>query len=302
MIIVHIETKGSQVLVKNQTLLVKCEDQLVEHSLAYVKALHIYPHIEISSNVVRKCSDRNIDIVFCRENGHSYATLGHPRIGSRANLVSKQLKLSITDQAKTMADRWLWTKEARRVRMLKSIHDQHPLDTVLLDRYEQMVHDTPSLIPLEASLSKTYYRLYNMTLPKPLRFAKRTRMPAEDYTNALLNYGYSLLYPTVEKAIISAGLDPHIGFLHGMAKGGKAFLFDVIEMYRPWVEELIIAHQTQFVAEYSAEAQLSKSCRKYLIDAFYQMLYHKSDTGHGAKVEMLGQEVKHIAQTINKSV
>ena len=106
----------------------------------------------------------------------------------------------------------------------------------------------------------------------------------------------------VEKAIIRVGLDPYIGFLHGMARGGKAFLFDVIEMYRPWVEELIILHQDELIDMYSPEAKLSKLCRKWLIDAFYTMLHTKPKSGGGAKTDVLNQDVRYIAQTINKSI
>jgi len=36
--------------------------------------------------------------------------------------------------------------------------------------------------------------------------------PAKDEFNAMLNYGYGMLYGMIERSVVVAGLDPYIGF------------------------------------------------------------------------------------------
>ena len=63
-------------------------------------------------------------------------------------------------------------------------------------------------------------------------FATRSRHPAHDEFNAMLNYGYGVLYSMVEKACILAGLDPFVGFLHTDNYNKKSLVFDLIEPFR----------------------------------------------------------------------
>ena len=51
-------------------------------------------------------------------------------------------------------------------------------------------------------------------VPEAYRFEGRSRQPAQDGCNTMLNYSYGVLYSLVERACICAGLDPFVGFLH----------------------------------------------------------------------------------------
>ncbi|MFO7558792.1 MAG: CRISPR-associated endonuclease Cas1 [Desulfobacterales bacterium] len=51
-------------------------------------------------------------------------------------------------------------------------------------------------------------------MPEKYQFSGRSRRPAKDPFNAVLNYCYGMLYSRVEKACILSGLDPFVGFLH----------------------------------------------------------------------------------------
>ena len=51
---------------------------------------------------------------------------------------------------------------------------------------------------LEGISSKIYFDTINQTLPEQYRFKERSQHPAMDVANALLNYGYGLLYGKVE--------------------------------------------------------------------------------------------------------
>jgi CRISPR-associated protein Cas1 len=60
-----------------------------------------------------------------------------------------------------------------------------------------------------------------------------------DEFNCLLNYGYGVLYSRVEKACIIAGLDPYVGFNHTDDYNKKSFVFDLIEMYRIYIDRTV---------------------------------------------------------------
>lgn len=96
------------------------------------------------------------------------------------------------------------------------------------------------MLGLEGKAARAYFEAISSIMPEKYRFAGRSRNPAKDEFNALLNYGYGVLYSLVEKGCIIAGLDPYLGFLHSDSYNKKSLVFDIIEMFRIYVDETVV--------------------------------------------------------------
>lgn len=92
----------------------------------------------------------------------------------------------------------------------------------------------------EGRAGRTYWEAVNLLLPENFQFEARSRNPAKDEFNCLLNYSYGVLYGTVERACILAGLDPYVGFIHTDHYQKKSLVFDLIECYRVWADETVV--------------------------------------------------------------
>jgi CRISPR-associated protein Cas1 len=57
--------------------------------------------------------------------------------------------------------------------------------------------------------------------------------------NACLNYGYGIIRATVARAIVTGGLHPAIGVFHHNQYNGLCLADDIMEPFRPWVDEII---------------------------------------------------------------
>lgn len=97
-----------------------------------------------------------------------------------------------------------------------------------------------TLLGLEGSAAKRYWAAVGTALPQPWQFEGRSRRPARDVFNAVLNYYYGMLYNVVENAALAAGLDPYLGFFHVDAYKRPVLVFDLIEPFRPWVDRLLV--------------------------------------------------------------
>jgi CRISPR-associated protein Cas1 len=64
-------------------------------------------------------------------------------------------------------------------------------------------------------------------------FTTRTRRPPTDPVNALLPFLYGLTRALVHGAAEQVGLDPYLGFLHGLRPGKPALALDLMEEFRP---------------------------------------------------------------------
>lgn len=71
-------------------------------------------------------------------------------------------------------------------------------------------------------------------------FRTGNRNGATDPTNALLNYGYSLLEAETRIACLNAGLHPGMGTVHVDRDGRASFVYDLMEPVRPVVDRLVL--------------------------------------------------------------
>jgi len=94
---------------------------------------------------------------------------------------------------------------------------------------------------LEGFGSKAYFEAYGKLLIGDFHFSGRKYHPAPDPINALLGFGYMLLFSELNGLLEAHGFDPFIGFLHGIRYGRASLASDMIEELRsPIVDRLVI--------------------------------------------------------------
>ena len=74
---------------------------------------------------------------------------------------------------------------------------------------------------------------------RTMGWRKRSRT-ARHPVNAMLNYGYGILANEARSEIISAGLDPTIGILHGNSENPNPLVYDLMEPLRPTIDQAVL--------------------------------------------------------------
>lgn len=67
------------------------------------------------------------------------------------------------------------------------------------------------------------------------------RDPEGDFPNALFNYAYAILRAITARALVSAGLHPALGLFHRNQYNAFALADDIMEPYRPYADQLVLA-------------------------------------------------------------
>jgi CRISPR-associated protein Cas1 len=93
---------------------------------------------------------------------------------------------------------------------------------------------------LEGVAGRQYFAAISLALPERFRFQGRSRSPARDEFNCLINYAFGVLYSLVERACLLSGLDPSIGLLHTDNYNKLSLVFDLIELFRVHAERVVI--------------------------------------------------------------
>ncbi len=153
--------------------------------------------------------------------------------------LENQLALLFMLQADTCKDKVLIDKSVAKIEMLMEKIKALSGDTV---------RDVATVLRgLEGNASRIYFHTLNTFIPERFRFKERTQHPAKDVANAMLNYGYGVLYGKVENALIRVGIDPYIGILHRDEYSKPVLSYDVIEIFRVWVDYVVYSLLAQNV-------------------------------------------------------
>ena len=281
---------------------------------------------QITSDAVLLAVENEIEVLFTDRECNPLARVWSPRYGSISTIRKGQLLFT---QSK---DSVQWIKDV----VAKKIENQQALILLLspsddarsenlknsaiqrLEDYGNKLHELQGervadiaspLRGLEGSASRVYFETINEWMPEEYRFFRRTQHPAMDVANAMLNYGYGLMYGKIEGALIKASIDPYIGVLHRDEFHRPVLVYDVIELYRMWVDYVVFSLLSQRVINdehYSVAADgscwLEALGRRIVIQSINDFLQEIVETNGlmRSRLTQIGLYAQDLAQTFKK--
>lgn len=109
-----------------------------------------------------------------------------------------------------------------------------------LDELEA-ISSIESLLLIEAKSKQIYYLLFDIVLEKEeFSFVKRTKHPPENEVNAMLSYGYAILYGMLLSILDRSSLYPQISFIHSLSKNCDSLQFDLADIFKPILVDRLV--------------------------------------------------------------
>ena len=246
---------GSSISKKGQMFEIFASGERHTISPNKVSSILIFTGTNISSDAVELALQYNIDILILNRYGDPVGRFWHAKMGSTTRIRRAQLKLVNSANGIQYGLQWIRGKFENQIRFLSEMRDRRTRLSSEITSALNMIQNSldnikklngsielmrQQILGIEGSAGKAYWEIYAKFVPEHFAFDGRSRQPAKDEFNAMLNYGYGVLYGVVEKAVVIAGLDPYIGFIHTDNYNKVSLVFDVIEKYRIWAEETIL--------------------------------------------------------------
>lgn len=209
----------------------------------------------MSTAAIRLAVQNNIDIVFLENNGKPIGRVWHSKLGSTTKIRKKQLQVSVSEQGVALTKEWICQKMENQKEFIQSLQKHRPHYQEFLQAKIQQIEALQTSVQalqaiqvqqiaeilrgLEGTAGRLYFETLSYVLPTEYQFKGRSARPAQDAFNAFLNYAYGVLYSKVERALIIAGLDPYVGFLHRDDYNQLSFVFDFIEPFRIYADTVV---------------------------------------------------------------
>ncbi len=242
-----INTFGASIKRKSDRFVVRAGANRLTASAHKVRTILVTTSVYLSTDAIVLAIEHNIDFVFLDKFGQPVARVWPPRMGSTAAIRRRQLEAAAAPEGLAIAREWVSAKLRNQIEFLDELSQRRPAQRALFDNASTTIRSSLGqieglsgstddqrgrLMGLEGSAGRAYFSCLGRLLPEAFRFEVRSRQPAHDGFNAMLNYGYGVLYSLVDRACICAGLDPFLGFVHTDNYNKPSLVFDMIEPFR----------------------------------------------------------------------
>jgi CRISPR-associated protein Cas1 len=207
--------------------------------------------VQFKSSVLLKLSEHGICVTFINpRNSKQQAMLAGP-LGKNPNIrlaqyiaqqnqeaseaIAQQLIIAKVRNQRRLLEKYLITRDDLRFPLTQAVQQL----AQSLKTLEQPV-SVERLRGIEGSAARVSFIAYQAILPDALAFTGRKRRPPPDPVNACLSLAYTLLHVRATQQAYAQGFDPMLGFLHEPKYSRDSLAADLIEPWRPHVDEWVL--------------------------------------------------------------
>ena len=313
----YVSQQGCYLSLRQESVVVQFKEAvLTTAQLPLLEQILIFGKSQVTTQLIQSCLKRNIPIGYLSRMGYCYGRLMPIERGYR-QLVRYQQQLSMPEQL-LIARQFVWAKlKNSRVLLMRQRRRQdseaiaNAIKTLDYLADQVLVADsTERLMGLEGAAAVQYFAGFGDCLsPVEFVFMARSRRPPGNPVNALLSFGYQVLWNHLLSLIELQGLDPYSACLHQGSERHAALASDLLEEFRaPIVDSLTLYLINRGVVDADLDfvykeggCYLNESGRKKYLKAFLQRMEEEVQDKAGEEVprwDTLTQQVRRFKQYV----
>ncbi|QKW53553.1 type I-C CRISPR-associated endonuclease Cas1c [Streptomyces buecherae] len=288
----YVQTQGADLRLEHDSLRVHLPDTPGRKTLPLrrLDSIVVYGHINLSTELITRCALDNRPITWMTQSGRYLARLdgsvhGNVLLRHAQHLLHAEAdtRLAIARNmvaGKIRNSRWILLRAARDAEPGPRERICHATDDLAEASTKTATAESlDTLLGIEGNAARSYFAALQHGIRSAdglPAFTHRNRRPATDPINALLSFTYGLLRGLVHGAAEQVGLDPYIGYLHGLRPAKPALALDLMEEFRPVLADrlaLTLINRRQLRAQHfeniaGGAVRLTDDGRKIVIGAW----------------------------------
>jgi CRISPR-associated protein Cas1 len=288
---------------------------LDEVQLPLLEQILVFGKSQLTTQLIRACLWREIPIAYLSRMGYCYGRVlpisrGYRQLARYQQLLEFPYRLLTARaivQAKLKNSRVLLQRQQRRQGTEAIAHAIRQLDHLADQATEAMTIDR--LMGLEGSGAASYFQALGDCISNAdFVFMNRSRRPPGNPVNAMLSFGYQVLWNHLLSLVEIQGLDPYHGCLHTGHDQHAALVSDLVEEFRaPIVDSLMLYLVNREIMEARQDFDfrdggcfLNDLGRRKFLRAFVQRMeeHVQTENGNQPRWDTLNHQVKLYKQFV----
>ena len=252
----YVTTQGALLRLDHDTVRVVVDQEPIARlPLTRLQAIVVFGRVTVTTALIHRCAEDGRSVVWLTNHGRFRARLTGRTLGNVLLRRAQHETLDSPERTLTLASQCVAGKvQNARTLLLRAARDypgeesEADLQTAA-QRLADILADIPDaadldvLRGLEGIAARIYFGVFgHMVRADRPAFTPggRSRRPPRDRANALLSFCYALLRAECEAALEGVGLDPQVGYLHGLRPGRPALALDLMEELRPALADRLV--------------------------------------------------------------
>ncbi|OFC30308.1 CRISPR-associated endonuclease Cas1 [Acidithiobacillus caldus] len=245
----YITEQGAYLTLRNERIIIR-HDGAENHSLPLhrVTQIVLQGNQLVSTALLRSCRENQTDVFLSSFTGACELRMDDLEGGGldtwTAQVRAQEDEALLLQVAKAIIQAKL-TNSRYVLRNANRHRENAEIDNVIqqLNAHRERITSCKTLDVLrgiEGIAARVYYQGIGQILQPRWHWGGRNRRPPKDPINALLSYGYGLLYQNVLGTLRRAGLNPYLGVYHQLRPGHPALASDLMEEFRALVVDRMV--------------------------------------------------------------
>ncbi|MEA1900268.1 MAG: CRISPR-associated endonuclease Cas1 [Thermodesulfobacteriota bacterium] len=247
---IYLTDNGLQLKKKSNRILVKKDGKTLEEiTILDLKRVLIFGNNQVSTELMRHLASKGIEVAFLSSRGRFKFRIVpetskniYLRMAQHERYRDQSFRISFS---KTLIEAKLKNQRSFLVRYQRNRPETNLKNSIeSLKNYSRRVEQSKTIeeiMGLEGIGARVYFEAYGKLLLGGFEFSKREYYPPPDPVNALLSFGYMLLFNELSGLLEASGFDVFLGFLHSTKYGRASLATDMMEEFRsPITDRLVI--------------------------------------------------------------
>lgn len=236
----YVTEHGASVGIRQNRVEVKYQNgSLKSIPIEPLESIEIFGRSQMTTQAIAECLSRGIPVSFYAHGGEYFGRLVNT---DSVNVSRQRLQFAMTEDdafrlalAKRILEAKIHNQCVLLRRYARSSEKNVSAEIAILSRTEKRADRCESMEELmgcEGFAARQYFQGLGKLVKEEFHFEKRSKRPLKDEFNALISFGYSLLFHEIHAKAENRGLNAYLGFIHEDKEKHPALISDLVEEWR----------------------------------------------------------------------
>jgi len=245
----YLTEQGSVLRKTGDRLIVHKDDEiLLDVQCNKINAVLIFGNVQFTTQVVHELFEHGIEMALLTRTGRLVGQITSP-FTKNIELRVEQFKRHNDETFRlSLSKAVVKGKLANCLNFVRTFSNNHPEINLKEEitgleasiKSIEAINTTASLRGVEGNAARAYFEGIGKMVLGVFTFPGRKKRPSTDPVNALLSFGYTLVFNEISSLLDGLGFDPYLGYYHEVEYGRASLACDIQEEFRPAIDRFTL--------------------------------------------------------------